>query len=90
MSNLVADADDLMLSIGESADPELQRLKERLRGLIDAIRQRARQKIRRESAARSQLNGAARSGVRTAPIIEIAAGVTVAMLLYRAVFSLRA
>jgi ElaB/YqjD/DUF883 family membrane-anchored ribosome-binding protein len=86
MSDLVADADDVILRIGESADPELQMLKERLRGLIDAIRQRARRRIRRENAAHSQPRGVPTTGVRAAQIIEITVGVTVAMLLYRAIF----
>jgi ElaB/YqjD/DUF883 family membrane-anchored ribosome-binding protein len=84
MSDLVADADDVILSIGESADPDLQMLKERLAGLIDAIRQRARRRIRREHTAHTQRPGGSTPGVRAAHIIEIAVGVSVAMLLYRA------
>lgn len=80
LSDLVADADDLILSIGKLADPRMQALKLKVEASIADVKRQARARIRRELATSRAAQRAVPRFLDFIPALAVAAGLTLALL----------
>jgi len=83
MSDLIADAEDLVLRIGKSADPRVSALKAKVEASIEDLRRQARQRIKRSRHSAKNPRRAAAYGGWVMPVTAIAAGIASAILVYR-------
>ena len=87
MSDLVADAEDLLEKIGDSTEPKVKELRGRLEDSLIGMREQLKEQVRASTESFEEVAQAVVKVVRENPWIALAAGTAVAVALVYVAFS---
>lgn len=87
MSDLVADAEDLLQKLGDSSEPKVKELKGRLEDSLEGMREQLREQMRAGSESLEEVAATVVKVVRENPWIALAAGTAVAVALVYVAFA---
>ena len=87
MSDLVADAEDLLEKMGDSTEPKVKELRGRLEDSLQGMRQQLKEQVRASTESFEEVAQTVVKVVRENPWIALAAGTAVAVALVYVAFT---
>jgi ElaB/YqjD/DUF883 family membrane-anchored ribosome-binding protein len=81
MSDLVADAEDLLRALGDSDNPEIQALRSQLESSIDEMKTNLRRRLKARAESEDDLTSKLRIAAKINPWVMAAVAMSVAVLI---------